>query len=128
MSPDSGQLVAFRSRLRHNCSLTTSLGTAMFSSTLCQLAHAELVSGVCPWCKRQISFGQPRHGHQDLKQRILTKLRDKIDGALVKEHNEVVRDELRRVVRRMCTERAVLGSEDLEGLVEEILAEFLGQP
>ena len=64
---------------------------------------------------------------EELKQRILTKLRDRFDAARVHGHDALLRGELRKAIQRLCTLKAVvLSSLELESLVEEILAEFLG--
>src|SRR5438477_6802607 len=97
-------------------------------STLCPRSHASLIFGVCPWCHRQITFGQPVQDFQELKQRILTKLRDRFDASRARGHDALLRGELRKAIQRLCTLKAVtLSSLELDSLVEEILAEFLGE-
>lgn len=97
--------------------------------SLCQRAHAALIFGVCPWCQKRIANGHPVQEYDELKKRILSKLHDKFDRRRAREYTELLRDELRKAVERLCILKAVaLSRMELEGLVEEILAEFLGQP
>src|SRR4051812_3100339 len=98
-------------------------------SSLCQRAHADLILGVCPWCQRHVRDGQPVREYEDVKQQILTRLRDKFDVDRARGHEALLRGELRKAVRRMATLKAVtLSRLDLEHLVEEILAEFFEGP
>src|SRR5438046_10738563 len=100
----------------------------MLSDSLCQRAHADLVFGVCPWCQRRVTYGQTVKDYQDLKQRILAKLRDKFDVSRVRGGDDtLLRGQLHKAIQRMCMLKAVvLNRLELESLVEEILEEFLG--
>jgi hypothetical protein len=112
----------------------------MSSDSRCKEAHAKIMAGTCPWCRRWILDGEPDPNcrilsfsrskastallsYADLRRLIHQKLTDKLDLSRVSEAGRAtLGSELRRIIEYLCDmEAPQLTQPDRYRLVDDIL-------